>query len=334
MGSDWSSNEHILGFADALHPAKYVRTQSLDLVLRAAEHQHAPYFLILDEMNLSHVERYFADVLSSIESGESIHLYGDSEGRNDLLRDGVPKTVTFPPNLFTIGTVNVDETTYMFSPKVLDRANTIEFRVDEMQLEAFLANPSRVDISKLRGKGAPFAKDFLRAAQDTTTTSNSELQVRVNNELRLFYNVMAEHGFEFGYRTALEISRFILHHHQLSLKEWSLEDAIDAQIYQKLLPKLSGSRARLEPVLRSLAVLCIAKRNWVNGPDQLPELENREMLISRAKAAATSTLYPSSEDLITDSILANTPVYPMSEAKVQRMYRLLRQNGFTSFAEA
>ncbi len=38
-------------------------------------------------------------------------------------------TVPLPSNLFVVGTVNVDETTYMFSPKVLDRANTIEFRV-------------------------------------------------------------------------------------------------------------------------------------------------------------------------------------------------------------
>ena len=66
-------------------------------------------------MNLSHVERYFADFLSAIESGEEIPLYGKDE------------TLELPSNLFIIGTVNVDETTYMFSPKVLDRANTIEF---------------------------------------------------------------------------------------------------------------------------------------------------------------------------------------------------------------
>ena len=66
-------------------------------------------------MNLSHVERYFADFLSAIESYEEIPLYGNNESLN------------LPDNLFTIGTVNVDETTYMFSPKVLDRANTIEF---------------------------------------------------------------------------------------------------------------------------------------------------------------------------------------------------------------
>src|SRR5690606_11509449 len=77
------------------------------------------YLLILDEMNLSHVERYFADFLSAIESGEAVPLH-NSECE-------FPESIKIPGNLLVVGTVNVDETTYMFSPKVLDRANTIEF---------------------------------------------------------------------------------------------------------------------------------------------------------------------------------------------------------------
>ena len=72
-------------------------------------------------MNLSHVERYFADFLSAMESNEPVPLHN-----NDLIED-IPNQITIPENLFVIGTVNIDETTYMFSPKVLDRANTIEF---------------------------------------------------------------------------------------------------------------------------------------------------------------------------------------------------------------
>ena len=67
-------------------------------------------------MNLSYVERYFADFLSALESDEAM----DKPGTNEK--------IVLPDNLFVIGTVNVDETTYMFSPKVLDRANVIEFK--------------------------------------------------------------------------------------------------------------------------------------------------------------------------------------------------------------
>ena len=71
-------------------------------------------------MNLSHVERYFSDFLSGMESEEAIPLHN-----NDI--EYVSTGLKLPKNLLVIGTVNVDETTYMFSPKVLDRANTLEF---------------------------------------------------------------------------------------------------------------------------------------------------------------------------------------------------------------
>lgn len=330
VGADWSSNEQVLGYADALNPTKYSRTQALDLVLRAREHPEVPYFLILDEMNLSHVERYFADILSSIESNEPIYLYGGSEDNSAMLRDGVPPTLRFPDNLFIIGTVNVDETTYMFSPKVLDRANTIEFRVDELQLEAFLNNPSGIDLSRLRGKGVRFASAFMKATQYSDSTSALEVQSRVNHELRLLFRVLAEHGYEFGYRTAFEFTRFVLHYQQLEPQNWSIDDAIDAQIYQKILPRLNGSRAGLEPVLRALAALCVAERNWETGQNQHLELQNRDAILDIASVAAKSGQMP----LTGTSAEESRPLYPLSEAKIQRMLRLLRQNGFTSFAEA
>ena len=101
----------------------------LDLILESSkiENSNKPYFLILDEMNLSHVERYFADFLSAMESNEliSLHKSDDENYKDDVVI--VPKSIELPNNLFVIGTVNIDETTYMFSPKVLDRANVIEF---------------------------------------------------------------------------------------------------------------------------------------------------------------------------------------------------------------
>src|SRR5690606_31886475 len=114
VGADWTSTHHLVGYPDALDGTKYVRTPALDLLIRAAEKPELPHFLILDEMNLSHVERYFSDFLSAMESREHIVLHGGPEER-----DGVKKELEFPPNLFVVGTINVDETTYMFSPKVI-----------------------------------------------------------------------------------------------------------------------------------------------------------------------------------------------------------------------
>ena len=82
-------------------------------------------------MNLSHVERISPTCFRSSSPGETTELYRpgmDNDGETQF-RAGVEPTLRLPPNLFIIGTVNVDETTYMFSPKVLDRANVIEFRM-------------------------------------------------------------------------------------------------------------------------------------------------------------------------------------------------------------
>ena len=137
-GADWTNREPLLGYPNALEANKYVTPENgvLDLINRARIDETKPYFLILDEMNLSHVERYFADFLSTMESGDAIPLHTiDSE---EARAGGIPKQIKLPNNLFIIGTVNIDETTYMFSPKVLDRANTIEFRLTETDLKTLL----------------------------------------------------------------------------------------------------------------------------------------------------------------------------------------------------
>ena len=332
VGADWTSNEHIVGYPDALNPSRYSRTQALDLILRAIANPLLPHFLILDEMNLSHVERYFADFLSAIESGENIHLYDEIGSTGQ--RDGVPQSLRIPANLFTIGTVNVDETTYMFSPKVLDRANTVEFRVSEIEIGQFLSNPTGVSIPKLRGKGLKFAIPFLAASQSPISASHPHTQAKLNAELLLLFRVLSAFDFEFGYRSAFEISRF-LQRYSLFSTAYSFEEALDAQIYQKFLPKLSGSRARLEPLLLSLAYLCHAAREWETGLDSLPILANSERLVQQSLDASTSTVSNRSLDGPSANTHAGSiPIYPLSSAKIRRMSRLLRQNGFTSFAEA
>lgn len=168
VGADWTTNENLLGYQDALRPEIYRKPTNgaLDLMLRARDDAERPYFLILDEMNLSHVERYFADMLSAIESGEPIALHSATEnlpgGNGDTLH--VPPRLALPKNLFIVGTVNVDETTYMFSPKVLDRANVIEFRATAGQIESFLDDPQPIRMEALAHKGAGYGAAFVAAA--------------------------------------------------------------------------------------------------------------------------------------------------------------------------
>jgi energy-coupling factor transporter ATP-binding protein EcfA2 len=327
VGADWASNENILGYPDGLNATHYIARPALDLVLRAGDHPNTPHFLILDEMNLSHVERYFADFLSMMESDEGLELYSGDMDRPETWRKTSaakpvpPKLKQLPENLFIIGTVNVDETTYMFSPKVLDRANVIEFRMDAGELEGFLGNPVKPDLAKLDGKGASFGKAFVDAAKNSVAVS-ADVKAAYDAEMLLLFKTLQSHGAEFGYRTAYETARFIhfyklLGNHPDGDTAW-FPGAFDCVVFQKLLPKLHGSRAKLGPVLKKLWFLCVNDAAG-RGVEALKAAEDAAR--STDKKAEPSVVVPTGAP------------YPLSAEKIGRMWRLLIENGFASFAE-
>ena len=320
VGADWTGNENVLGYPNGLDKETYISKPALDLIIHAGAHQDVPHFLILDEMNLSHVERYFADILSVIESEQEIQLHeGAARQANG---NPIPNSVVLPKNLFIIGTVNVDETTYMFSPKVLDRANVIEFRMNAGELEGFLDNPAKPDLSKLDGKGASFGKTFVDAAKSAVAVP-ADVKAAYDAEMLLLFKTLQAHGAEFGYRTAYETARFIhfyklLGNHPGGDTAW-FPGAFDCVVFQKLLPKLHGSRAKLGPVLKKLWFLCVNDAAG-RGADALKAAE--EAARSTDNKAEPSVIVP-----------AGAP-YPLSAEKIGRMWRLLIENGFASFAEA
>jgi len=304
VGADWTNREPLLGFPNALQSGEYVKPDNgvLDLLIEASkdENKSKPYFLILDEMNLSHVERYFADFLSVMETKKNISLHSGKENWNE-----VPPELSIPKNLFIIGTVNIDETTYMFSPKVLDRANVIEFRVTAEEMEEFLKNIKSVDLKTLKSGGADMAEDFVKIAKDENITFNEAEDL--NKELMNFFKELKNAGAEFGYRSASEILRFAGIVNKLE-PEWKMEDIIDSAIMQKLLPKVHGSRRKLEPVLKTLGNLCL-------------------------KDGKSIDKYISTKDDL-NSVDVKEIKYPVSLEKILRMYNSLISNGFTSYAEA
>lgn len=301
VGADWTNREPLLGFPNALQPNDYVKPDNevLDLIIRANKNQSQPYFMILDEMNLSHVERYFADFLSVMEANENISLHSGKAEWN-----GVPSKIGFPKNLFIIGTVNIDETTYMFSPKVLDRASVIEFRVTTAEMEEYLQSNAGINLKKLETGGSNIAQSFVAIAEDTNL--EVENYEALNGTLLKFFSELKKTGAEFGYRSASEILRFAAVVKKLKAG-WEQNEIEDAAIMQKLLPKVHGSRRKLEPVLKKLGMLC------------LYDEKDTEVLITKT-------------ELTNDD--RQKIRYPISFEKIQRMYQNLISNGFTSYAEA
>nr|MBK7069437.1 hypothetical protein [Deltaproteobacteria bacterium] len=137
MRPDWRDPTGLLGYFNALHAEPTFQPEpALRLAIAASRNPGKPYFLLLDEMNLAQVERYFAPFLSAMESGMDLVLHAGDGPIND-----VPPSIPWPSNLRIGGTVNMDETTHSFSDKVLDRAFTIELW--EVDLDTFLRGRPR-----------------------------------------------------------------------------------------------------------------------------------------------------------------------------------------------
>ena len=144
---NWHDSSDLIGYISRVSgKAEYVAGDFLRFVAKAWEDKDTPYFLCLDEMNLAPVEQYFAEYLSVVESRKShedgtvttdpilekvdeewyfnltASLTTDENVRKQFNESGI----SIPQNLIVVGTVNMDETTFSFSRKVLDRAMTIE----------------------------------------------------------------------------------------------------------------------------------------------------------------------------------------------------------------
>lgn len=225
VSPDWHDPSALLGYVNPLHDEQtFVRGAILPLLLHAAEDPTAPHFLVLDEMNLAPVERYFAPLLSAMESGSPLQLHNED---NDI--DGVPASLRWPSNLFIAGTVNLDETTHAFSDKVLDRAFTLEYwRVD---LPAF------------------FAK--LRASN--RSRYESAVALACTEVLETLYNHLEPTRRQFGYRSAREILDFVI----VGVEQCGgdASEFIDMAVFGKVLPRIRGEDT---PQLRAALEACIA----------------------------------------------------------------------------
>jgi len=275
VGADWTDNRSVLGFVNHLNAddagPRYQSTTILDLMLRAKNDTDVPYFLILDEMNLSHVERYFADFLSAMEQKNgTLKLHSESYQLRRAGRDNadVPAQLEYPNNLFVIGTVNIDETTYMFSPKVLDRANVIEFTVSENEIGDFLNDPK--PYQEIKRAEAGVAEGFLqlatKAQQGEIEALKGDYSDEIAGHLLNLFKILKAGRFEFAYRTAKEVNTYlrVCRHLNPNSDAWEAgenkkgtwKQDLDDQILQKLLPKLHGSMGRIGNLLAALAAYC------------------------------------------------------------------------------
>ena len=204
----WHDPGPLLGYVNPL-TGGYARTEFLNFLLEAAAKPDEAHVLILDEMNLSHPEQYFAPILSAMEiPGGEIPLH-----RGDPDELGVPTGVPYPKNLVIIGTVNMDETTMGISDKVLDRAFTLEFW----------------DIEP--GKWPGWESCGLDEGE----------KAKVRDLLTVLTKTLSPARRHFGWRVIAEVVGFLEGRSRDAGIEIGAAAALDQVVYAKVLPKLRGS---------------------------------------------------------------------------------------------
>lgn len=277
---NWHDSSELIGYVSRLSGEKFVVGPFLRFLAAALKEPDVPYFLCLDEMNLAPVEQYFAEYLSVIESrkvnedpvsGQTIietdpiipyentdaygslidQLFDTPEERKAYKTEEGGKRLTIPQNLFVVGTVNMDETTFSFSRKVLDRAMTIE--MNEVDLHSGLEKDAGSEIGYIGNSiigDAAEGKDVYE--------ENKELCDQVLAYLEKVNNILEGTPFKIAYRTRNEFLMYAVNRRILA-EDSQLWQTLDEMTSMKILSRIEGDEERTQKVLEELKDLVKAE---------------------------------------------------------------------------
>ena len=304
---DWSDATDLLGYRNI--ESKFTPGIITSVAYEAMKHPDKPYFICLDEMNLARVEYYFSDILSLMETrklnddGEIIteNLLKEVQlGKGDIEAIDKYGDVYIPENLYIVGTVNMDETTFPFSKKVLDRANTIEFNKVDLKYNF------DIDLDEVEFKERIYSNEFLKSnyLKISQCKDNKDIAIKVIDELIKINHILEKYNQHFGFRVRDEIVFYMIYAVKNNI--FDFDKAMDYCITQKILPKINGSNSDILEIL--VKIFNILNDSKFNAEDYLDENTLKEM----AKISKESN-------------------YKLSSEKLLYMIRRFVRDGFTTF---
>ena len=240
---DWNDATDLIGYKNLDH--KFIKGQLTKAILKAQQNKNKPHLICLDEMNLARVEYYLSDYLSIIESRKKVGQNIITDNIVQYQEDNENISLHIPDNLYLIGTVNMDDTTFQFSRKVLDRANTIEFSDVDLDNLFFEVNEKVESLN--------VSNDFLKTTYLKTMDIEPEYREyakEVNKKIIEINEILKKSQKQYAYRVRDEILFYLVENKKANLLH---EDkAFDYQIMQKILPAISGSEESIYQVLIDL----------------------------------------------------------------------------------
>ena len=276
---NWHNSLEVVGYKSNIGGPHYEFTPFVEFVAKAWKHQDLPFFLCLDEMNLAPVEQYFAEFLSAIESrsmendeyetdpiikpfvefGDAVctqmidHLIGKVDASKvvpgsieaKLVERFKTKGLTLPKNLFVLGTVNMDETTFSFSRKVLDRAMSIV--MNDVKYDKFFTGETENDIAEFDDATKELLID--RPIRGLEAENNGADMVK--QYLTAINEVLNDTPFKLGYRAANEALLYVSAAHQFD-SSIDVNAALDEFTLMKILSRIEGDKRSIGNLLKDL----------------------------------------------------------------------------------
>lgn len=310
---DWTDSSDLLGYRDL---KREFRPGDLALAAQAASEDSTRFHVcVIDEMNIARVEHYFAEVLSAIEDR------GAAEGGSGTLLnahlaedDPAWANLRIPRNLALVGTVNMDESTFGFSKKVLDRAFTIEL--------------SSVDLGRWRrgasgtlGSVPMDIADLTRARRRLSDLSAEPESVgkRIDDIIRNLGEVntiLTPAQLHLGYRSRDEIVLFVLNAEEVSDAFRSADgtpvDPLDLALMMKVLPRIAGGSRTVRASLAQLLCWACSRAERASSEEAATTIRDEWVAADRPPVFAGKR-------------------YPRSAARLCLMWDRMAEEGFTSF---
>ena len=205
-------------------------------------------------------------------------------------------SMEIPLNLYFVGTINMDESTHPLSSKVLDRANVIE--MNYVSRDILTKKEGQNEGKKVNGIDAFFAQI------KSLPSIHSAMSLKETNEdlVNVLYDIndgLIPLRTNMGHRSIFEIAHYINLYTKICGHEYGI-DALDAQLCQKLIPKITGVDERVEQSILHIAKILTA--NAISGEEGLLTID-----------------------------FSNFD-YPRTLRKLHKMYKYFKQNGFVNFA--
>ena len=225
----WRDKTNLIGFFNEFSKT-YTESEFLIKLYKANYNPDVPHFFVLDEMNISRVEYYFADFLSVLE-------YPEEDWKLKIMQlpyNFIPPAklengiVQIPNNSYFVGTANKDDSTFTITDKVYDRAISIDF---DNRNDAFTVNE---EVSTITISNSHLQSLYNAAKNEDTNRMNDADYAKFTKITDYIYD---QFDLTFGNRILNQIENLVP---IFVACGGTKEDALDFLLSRKVIYKLEG----------------------------------------------------------------------------------------------